>query len=96
LATVNKIEFKHKNLRFYLFQGKETKTGKLIFTWITKDEQNEEMKYLGIYIDSTSNFNAHIDHTVVTLITLVNMLGRTAKLQWGKGIKLSRQFVREQ
>jgi len=45
------------------------------------------MKYLGIYLDSKFNFNAHIDHTVAKLITLVNMLGRTAKLQWGLGHK---------
>jgi hypothetical protein len=31
-ATDNKIEFNDKNLRYYLHQGKETKTGKLIFT----------------------------------------------------------------
>ena len=41
------------------------------------------MKYLGIYLNSKFNFNAHIDHTVAKLITLVNILARTAKLQWG-------------
>jgi uncharacterized membrane protein len=46
-------------------------------------DQNEEMKYLGIYLDSKFNFNAHVDHTVTKLITLINMLARTAKLQWG-------------
>jgi hypothetical protein len=45
------------------------------------------MKYLGIYPDSRFNFNAHIDHTVATLITCINMLARTAKLQWGLGHK---------
>jgi hypothetical protein len=45
------------------------------------------MKYLGIYLDSKLNFNAHIDHTVGKLITLINMLARTAKLQWGLGHK---------
>jgi len=45
------------------------------------------MKYLGIYPDSKFNFNAHIDHTVAKLITLINMLARTAKLQWGLGHK---------
>jgi hypothetical protein len=39
------------------------------------------MKYLGIYLDSKFNFNAHIDHT------LIIMLARTAKLQWGLGYK---------
>jgi hypothetical protein len=50
-------------------------------------EQNEEMKYLGIYLDSKFNFDAHIDHTVAKLIILINMLARTAKLQWGLGLK---------
>jgi hypothetical protein len=31
-ATDNKIEFNDKNLRFYLYQGKEMTAGKLIFT----------------------------------------------------------------
>jgi len=31
-VTDNKIEFNDKNLRFYLYQGKETTTEKLIFT----------------------------------------------------------------
>jgi hypothetical protein len=50
-------------------------------------DQNEEIKYLGIYLDSKFNFNAHIDHTVAKLIPLVHMLVRTAKLQWGLGHK---------
>ena len=36
-ATDNKIKFNDKNTRFYLYQRKETTTGKLIFTGITKD-----------------------------------------------------------
>jgi len=50
-------------------------------------DQNEEMKYLGIYLESKFNFNAQIDHTVAKSITLINMLTRTAKLQWGLGHK---------
>jgi hypothetical protein len=50
-------------------------------------EQDEEIEYLEIYLDSKFDFNAHIDHTVAKLITLVSMLGRTAKLQWGLGHK---------
>jgi len=46
------------------------------------------MKYLGVYLDSKFNLNAHIDHTVAKLITLVNMLARTVKLQWGLGHKV--------
>ena len=50
------------------------------------------MKYLRIYFDSTFKFNAHIDHTVAKVITLVNMLGRTAKLQWCLGHKALKTF----
>jgi len=50
-------------------------------------EQHEEMKYLGIYLDSKFNFNAHVNHTMAKLIILVNMLARTAKLQLGLGHK---------
>jgi len=48
-------------------------------------DQNEEKKYLGTCLDSKFNFNAHIDHTVAKIITQINMLARTAKLQWGLG-----------
>jgi len=36
-ATDNKIKFNDKNLRFFLYQGKETTTEKLTFTGTTKD-----------------------------------------------------------
>ena len=45
------------------------------------------MKYLGIYLESKFNFNAHMGHTVAKLITLINMLARTAKLKWSLGHK---------
>ena len=45
------------------------------------------MKYLGIYFNKKFNFNADINYTVAKLITLINMLARTAKLQWGLGHK---------
>jgi hypothetical protein len=50
-------------------------------------DQNEEIKYLVIYLDGKFNFNAYIDHTVAKLIMLISMLARTAKLQWGLGHK---------
>jgi hypothetical protein len=50
------------------------------------------MKYLGMYLDSKFNFNTHTDHTVAKLITLINMLARTAKLQWGLGHKALKTF----
>jgi hypothetical protein len=50
-------------------------------------DQIEEMKYLGIYLDSKININAHIDNTATKSVTLINMLAITAKLQWGLGHK---------
>ena len=38
-------------------------------------------------LDRKFNCNAHIDHTVAKLITLINMLARTAELQWCLGHK---------
>ena len=49
--------------------------------------QNEEIKYSGMYLEIKFNFNARIVHTVAKSITLINMLTRTAKLQWGLGHK---------
>jgi len=46
-------------------------------------DQNEEMKYLGTYFERKFNFHAHLDHTVAKSITLINILTRRAKLQWG-------------
>jgi hypothetical protein len=45
------------------------------------------MIYLGIHLDSNFNCNTHIDRTVAKTITLINMLARTAKRQWGLGHK---------
>ena len=49
--------------------------------------QGETLKYLGIYLDTKFNFNAHIDHTVEKLIIIINRLARTARLQRGLGHK---------
>ena len=85
-ATDNKIKFNDKKSKVLFISRKRNEDRKVnIYLNYKRLEQNEEMKYLGIYFDSKFNFNAQIDHTVAKLITLVNMLGRTAKLQWGLG-----------
>ena len=87
-ATDNKIKFNDKKSKVLFISRKRNEDRKVnIYLNYKRLEQNEEMKYLGIYFDRKFNFNAHIDHTVAKLITLVNMLGRTAKLQWGLGHK---------
>jgi hypothetical protein len=45
------------------------------------------MSCSGMLYNVLGFFNAHIYHTVTKLITLVNMLSRTAKQQWGLGYK---------
>jgi len=87
-VTDNKIEFNYKKSNVLFISRKRNNDRKVnIYLNYKRLEQHEEMKYLGIYLDSKFNFNAHIAHTVAKLITLVNMLARTAKLQWGLGYK---------
>ena len=45
------------------------------------------LKYLGIYFDCKLTFNRHIEHIAEKCTSLIHMLGRTAKLQWGLGHK---------
>ena len=88
-ATDNKIKFNDKNLRFFFISRKRNDNREINIYWNYKRlNQTEEMKYVGIYFDFKFNFNAHIDHTVAKSITLVNMLSRTAKAQWGLGHKV--------
>jgi len=83
-ATDNKIEFNDKNSNVSFISRKRNDDRKVnIYLNYKRLEQHEEMKYLGIYLDSKFNFNVHIDHTVAN----VNMLARTAKLKWGLGHK---------
>jgi hypothetical protein len=87
-ATDNKIEFNDKKSKVLFISRKINDDKKVnIYLNYKRLEQTEEIKYLGIYLDSKFNFNTRIDHTVAKLITLVNMLGRTAKLKWGLGHK---------
>ena len=45
------------------------------------------MKYLGIYFDSHLTFHKHIEHKAEKSRTLIYMLSKSAKLQWGLGHK---------
>jgi len=87
-ATNNKINFIDKKSKVLFISRKRNDDREVnIYLNYKRLDKNEEMKYLGIYFGSKFNFNAHIDYTVVKLITLVNILARTAKLQWGLGHK---------
>ena len=87
-ATDNKIEFNDKKLKVLFISRKRNDDKEVnIYLNYKRLDQNEELKYLGIYLESKFNFNAHIDHCAEKSITLINMLARTAKLQWGLGHK---------
>ena len=92
-ATDNKIEFNDKK-SMVLYISRKTNDDREVDIYLNykRLDQIEEMKYLGIYLDSKFNFNAHIDHTVAKLITVINMLARTTKLQWGLGHKALKIF----
>ena len=87
-ATDNKMEFNDKKSQV-LFISRKRNDEKSVSIYLNykKLDQTNELKYLGIYLDSKFNFNAHIDYTTDKLIKLINMLARTAKLQWGLGHK---------
>ena len=87
-GTDNKIEFNDKKSKVLFISRKRNDNRKVnIYLNYKRLDQTEETKYLGIYSDNKFNFNAHIDYTVAKSITLVNMLSRMAKLQWGLGHK---------
>jgi hypothetical protein len=50
-------------------------------------EQVTEMKYLGIYFDSRLTFHKHTEHIAEKSNSLIYMLSKSAKLQWGLGNK---------
>jgi hypothetical protein len=87
-AVDNKLEFSDKNPKVLFISRKRNNNREVdIYLNYRRLDQTEELRYLGIYLDSKFNFNAHIDCTVAKSITLINMLAKTAKLQWGLGHK---------
>ena len=87
-AANNKIGFNDKKSKV-LFISQKRNDDRVVNIYLNHKrlDQTEEMKYLGIYLDGKLNFNTHIDYTVAKLISLINMLVRTSKLQWGLGHK---------
>jgi hypothetical protein len=61
-ATENKTEFNHKKSKL-LFISRKRNDGREdnIYLNYKRLDQNEEMKYLEIFLDSKCNFNTHID-----------------------------------
>ena len=46
-------------------------------------EQVDRLKYIGIILDSTFNFSAHIEYIGQKCVRLVHALSKSAKLTWG-------------
>jgi len=87
-ATDNKTEFNDKKSKVLFISRKRSDDREVnIYLIYKRLDQNEEIKCLGMYLDSKFNFIAHIDHNVVKLITPINNLARAAKVQWGLGHK---------
>ena len=63
-AAENKIEFNDKKSKVLFITRKRNDDREVnIYLNNKRLDQNEEMKYLGMYLDSKFNFNAHIDYT---------------------------------
>ena len=66
-ATDNKIEFNDKKSKV-LFISRERNDDREVNIYLNhKRLDQNEVKYLGIYLDSKFNFIANIDHTVAKL-----------------------------
>ena len=87
-ASDNKIQFNDEKSKV-LFVSRKRNDDKVVNIYLNhrRLNQTEEMKYLGIYLDSHFNFNSHIQYTAEKSIALINKLAKTAKLQWGLGHK---------
>jgi hypothetical protein len=85
---MNNLEFNDKKSKVLFISRKRNNNREVnIYLNYRRLDQTEELRYLGIYLDSKFNFNARIDRIVAKSITLINMLAKTAKLQWGLGHK---------
>jgi len=62
---------------------REKKTEVYIYLNNKPLEQVNNIKYLGIILDSKLNFREHIIHTSRKCSTLIHTLAKSAKLNWG-------------
>lgn len=81
----NKIQFNEVKSKVLLVTRKIRE--QLVFTYLNNKtlEQVQEIKYLGIIFDSKLLFNKHIQYVSDRCITLINVLAKSAKLNWGLG-----------
>jgi len=67
-----------------VFTRKKRTENKDVSTYLNNKplEQVNNIKYLGIIIDSKLNFKEHIIHTAIKCTKLINALAKSAKLSW--------------
>ena len=88
-AKSNKIEFNDDKSKTLLITNRRRlrNTTVNIFVNNKKLAQVTQLKYLGLYFDSKFKFDKHIEYLEEKCIKLINILGRSARLQWGLGNK---------
>jgi hypothetical protein len=82
-ANENKMQFNEPKSKAMLITRKRSNDVINIYLNNRKLEQVKERKYLGIYFDSLLTLHKYIAHIAEKSRTLVYMLSKSAKLQWG-------------
>jgi hypothetical protein len=93
-AKENKMQFKEFKSKAILISRKRSNDNINIYLNNRRTGKVKEIKYLGIYFDSRLIFNKHIENTAEKSTTLIYMLGKSAKLQWGLGHKSLKNYLR--
>jgi hypothetical protein len=86
-AKENKMPFNEFKSKAMLISRKRSNDNVNIYLKNRRLEQVKEIKYLGIYFDSQLTFDKHIENIAEKSTTLIYMLSKSAKLQWGLGHK---------
>jgi hypothetical protein len=83
----NKMQFNEFKSKATLISRKRSNDSVNIYLNNRRLKQVKEIKYSGIYFDSRLTFDKHIENIAEKSTTLIYMLGKSAKLQWGLGHK---------
>ena len=84
-AKDNKITFNEQKSKVIVVTRKKRRENTYVSIYLNNKplEQVNNIKYLGIIIDSKLNFREHIIHTSSKCSTLIHTLAKSAKLSWG-------------
>ena len=82
-AKENKMQFNEFKCKAMLISRKRSNDNINIYLNNRRLEQVKEIKYLRIYFDSRLKFDEHIENITEKSTTLIYMLCKSAKLQWG-------------